>query len=109
MKLRVGDSIQEHMKRMAEIFEELAVIGDPVQEEDQVIHLLAGLPESYSMLITALEANADVPKMDVVMECWLHEERKQKDKESNAKQKDQDDDAVRAMEATGCLDSVEWE
>jgi hypothetical protein len=100
LKLREGDSIQEHMKKMVEVFEELAVIGDPVQEEDQVIHLLAGLPESYSMLVTALEANADVPKLDVVMERLLHEERKQKDREGDAKQKDQEDDAVRAMAAT---------
>ena len=42
---------------MTEVFEELAVIGDPVKEEDQVVHLLAILPESYSMLVTALEAN----------------------------------------------------
>ena len=113
LKLREGDSIQEHMKRMVEIFEELAVIGDPVQEEDQVIHLLAGLPESYSMLVTALEANADVPKMDVVMERLLHEERKQKDKESNAKQKDQDDDAVQppALEDLyncGKMGHIQW-
>jgi hypothetical protein len=69
------------MKKMVEVFKQLAVINDPVQEEDQVIYLLAGLPESYNMLVTALEANADVPKLDVVTERLLHEERKQKDRE----------------------------
>ena len=58
--------------------EELAVVGDPLQEEDQVIHLLASLPESYSMPVAALEANADVPKTEVVMERVLYEGRKQK-------------------------------
>ena len=32
------------------------------------------------MLVTALEANADVPKMEVVTERLLHEERKLKDR-----------------------------
>ena len=34
LKLREGDSVQEHIRKMIEIFEELAVIGDPVTEED---------------------------------------------------------------------------
>ena len=47
--------------------------------------MLARLPNSYSMLVTALEANANG--------CgYLQKERKQKDRE-----KDQNDDAVRAM------------
>ena len=67
---------------MTEIFAELAVIGSPVEEEDRVVHLLASMPESYGVLITALEANSEVPKMEVVTEHLLHEERKQKEKES---------------------------
>ena len=101
MKLKEGDSVQEHIKKMIEIFEELAVVGDPLQEEDQVIHLLAGLPESYSMLVTALEANADVPKMEVVMERVLHEERKQKEREGDMKRKDREDDVVSHLKGAG--------
>lgn len=78
---------------MIEVFEELAVIGDPLQEEDQVVYLLASLPESYDMLVTALEANADVPQMEVVMERLLHEERKLKDRGD-------DRDQSKAMTAT---------
>ena len=37
--------------------------------------LLASLPESYSMLVTALETY--VPQMEVLVERLLHEERKQ--------------------------------
>ena len=64
---------------MTEIFEELAVIGDPVKEEDCVVYLLASLPESYNMFITALEASSDAPQMEVT-ERLLQEERKQKDR-----------------------------
>ena len=66
------ESVHEHIKAMTELFEVLevlAVIGDPVTEEDHVMHLLASLPDSYNMLATALEANSEaVPKMEVVME-----------------------------------------
>ena len=64
---------------MTEIFEGLSVIGDPVSGEDRVVHLLASLPDLYNMLVTALEANSDVPEMDVVTERLLHEERKMKE------------------------------
>ena len=61
---------------MTEIFEGLAVIGDLMKEEDRVVHLLASLPRSFDMLVTALESNIDVPKFEIVTEKLLHEERK---------------------------------
>ena len=51
---------------MIELFDALSVVGDPVSEEDSVVFLLASLPE--------------VPKMEVVTEQLLHEERKLKDR-----------------------------
>ena len=83
LRLKEGNSVQEHIRKMIEIFEELAVVGDPLAEEDQVVYLLASLPESYSMLVTALEANAEVPKMETVTERLVHEERKQKGREGS--------------------------
>ena len=62
---------------MMELFNELAIVGDVIQNEDHVIYLLASLPDSYGMLVTALEANKEVPKMDIVTERTLHKERKQ--------------------------------
>lgn len=80
LKLSDGGSMQNHIKQLTEIFECLSLIGDPVGEEDQVVHLLAGLPDSYDMLVTALEANAEVPKMAVVTERLLYEETKLQEK-----------------------------
>ena len=65
---------------MTKIFNGLSVIGDPISEEDHVVHLLASLPDSYNMLVTALEANVEVPKIEVVTERLLHEERKLKER-----------------------------
>ena len=68
---------------LTEIFDELSIIGDPIDEENQVVHLLANLPESYDMLVTAFEPGPEVPKLEIVTEGLLHEETKQRDKESS--------------------------
>ena len=80
LRLRDGDSIQKHIKDMTETFNELAAIDDPITEEDRVVYLLASLPESYDILVTAVEASVEVPKMEIVTEQLLHEERKIKEK-----------------------------
>ena len=85
LKLKESESIQLHVKAMMEIFQELAIIGDPMEEEDRVVHLLASLPKSYDMLVTALEASTDVPKLETVIERLVHEERKLKE---NLKEED---------------------
>lgn len=66
---------------MTELFKALAVIGDAVTEEYQVVHLLSSLPVSYNMLATAIEAQSDaVPKWELVTERLQHEEQKHKEK-----------------------------
>ena len=79
-KLKDQESVQAHLKSMVEIFDELAVIGDAIEEEDKVVHILTSLPESYGMLVTALEASVEVPKLELVTEKILNEERKLKEK-----------------------------
>ena len=69
--LRDGDSVQNHIKAMTELFNELAIVGDTIEDEDRVVYLLASLPESYNTLVTALEAHEEVPKMEVVTERLL--------------------------------------
>ena len=66
---------------MTDIFNALSVMEVPLSDEDRVIYLLASLPESFGVLVTALEASAEVPKIDVVTERLLHEERKLREKE----------------------------
>ena len=58
------------------IFDELSIIdiGDLLGEENQVVHLLASLPESYDMLVTALEASPEVPKLEIITERLLHKD-----------------------------------
>ena len=41
LRLRDGESVQEHIKTMIELFNELAIVGDAIDEEDRVVYLLA--------------------------------------------------------------------
>ena len=75
--------MQKRVKMLTEIFDELPIIGDPLGEENQVVHLLERLPESYDMLVAALEASAEFPKLEIIVERLLLEETKQRDKESS--------------------------
>ena len=81
-----GELVQKHLKTMTELFNELSVIGAPM-EEDKVVTLLASLPDSFNMLVTALEANAEVPSMEVVTERLIHEDRKANERETASSEK----------------------
>ena len=52
------------------------MIGEAISEEDRAECLLASLPKSYNVPVTALEASAKVPRLTVVRERLLHEETK---------------------------------
>ena len=74
--------MQKHVKAMTELFNEFSVIGAPIEEEDKVVTLLASLPDSCNMLVTALEANAEVPSMEVVTKRLIHEDRKANERDT---------------------------
>ena len=78
MKLLPGMNVHQLLKSFVEIFEELSIIGEAVDNEDKVIHLLASLPDEYSTLVTALEAQDNIPSWEIVQEKLLHEENKLK-------------------------------
>ena len=86
MRLAEGGSVQEHIKSLTEVCDELSAIGEPVKEEDCVVYLLASLPECYNVLVTALEANSEVPTLAVVTEWLLHEETKMKSQSNQPSQ-----------------------
>ena len=60
------------------------MIAEPVSDidEDKVVYLLAGLPESYDVVVVVLENGSDtVPVLETVTERLLREEQKLKDRE----------------------------
>lgn len=74
-EMKEGTSIQEHMKHMKELTDKLAAIDAAISEEDQVVTLLGSLPQSYSTLVTALEARENV-SFSYVQQSLIHEEHK---------------------------------
>ena len=64
MKLSDSVSMTKYIKKMNEIFNELAVIAEPVSDEDKVVYLVTGLPESYDVLVTALKNGSDTGNGD---------------------------------------------
>ena len=54
-----------------------------------VVHLLASLPDSYNVLVTALEAQSEnVPRWELVTERLLHQEIKFKERVSTLSESD---------------------
>ena len=83
LRLKDGDSMSNHIKAMTEIFNELAVTGAAMEDEDKAVTLLASFPEAYNMLVTALEASTEVPQIKVVIERLLYEEKKLGEREKS--------------------------
>lgn len=83
MQLEENTSVHEHLKQFIELFSDLAVLGNAIDDDDKVIHLLSSLPESYNTLVTAIEAQEKVPTWEAVAEKLLHEEQKQKETQSS--------------------------
>ncbi|KAF2350340.1 hypothetical protein FHG87_018904 [Trinorchestia longiramus] len=78
MKLENGQNLQDHLKVFVELFEELAIIGDAMEEKKRMIILLSLLPDGFSTLVTALEAHEKIPAWEVVTERLLNEGRRQR-------------------------------
>ena len=82
MKLSDSGSMREYIKDNEGTFDELAAIAEPITDEDKVVYLLAGLPDTYDVLVTALESGSDaVLALEIVTEHLFREEQKLKDKE----------------------------
>ena len=41
LRLKEGDSVQDHIRQMTEIFNAFSVVEAPLSEEDRVIYLVA--------------------------------------------------------------------
>lgn len=62
-------------KTIREIFEALAVIDDPVSEEDKAVYLLASFPDLFSMLVTALGAVPEEGKHHSLGGCCMRNKK----------------------------------
>jgi len=56
-RMNEGDDMRQHLNRMKEMADELAVIGAPISDDDYVTTVCASLPSSYSNWVIAYSRN----------------------------------------------------
>ena len=76
MEMKDTASVEAHLKEMKELTDQLAAVGAPISEEDQVVTLLGSVPKKFSTLVTALEARESNLSLSYVQQAFLHEEQK---------------------------------
>ena len=82
MEMKEGTTIENHLKEMKELSDQLSAIDAPITEEDQVVTLLGSLPKSFSTLVTALEARVDEGlSLKYVQQALVNEEQKMRAQE----------------------------
>ncbi len=59
LRMKKGVRIEEHLRRIDELSDQLAAIGEEVKETHKVAVLLQSVQESYPTLVTALLARGD--------------------------------------------------
>ncbi len=76
LKMKDSDSLDEHLRRMKAITDQLAAIKAPIPEDEHIVALLLSLPRSYNTLITALTAKGDELSLANVHQALMSEEEK---------------------------------
>ncbi len=77
MEMKETTSVEKHLKEMKELTDQLAAVGAPIAEEDQVVTIVGSMPNKFSTLVTALEARGDDDlSLSYVQQALIHEEHK---------------------------------
>lgn len=69
-------SIDEYLQGLTMRFDQLAILGKTIDQEDQVEYVLEGLPEEYKSLVDAIEGRDIPPMMTELHERLLNHEAK---------------------------------
>lgn len=78
LRMTEGESVEGHMKALAELMDELSVIDTPIKLAERSMYLLESLPPAMDNLVTAMTGSVEVPAWDVIAERLRTEEAKQK-------------------------------
>ncbi len=84
LKMKESDHIDEHLRRMKVITDQLAAIKAPIPHDEHLVALLLSLPRSYNTLVTALTAKGDELTLTQLHQALLNEEEKRKQSKSKA-------------------------
>ncbi|RVW56689.1 hypothetical protein CK203_075078 [Vitis vinifera] len=71
-----GDSMLDYILKMKTIYDNLAVVGEPVKDRDHILQLLGGLGPDYNSIVASLTAREDDLSLHSVYNILLtHEQR----------------------------------
>jgi hypothetical protein len=70
-------TISEYVGKMCALVDDMATSGKPLDEEDIVSYILAGLDEDYNSVVTTLVARSDVVSIAEAYAQLLHYEQRQ--------------------------------
>lgn len=73
-------TIDEYLQGLTTRFDNLASLGKPLEHEDQIEHILEGLPEEYKTIVDQIEGRDISPTIVYVHERLLNHEAKLLDK-----------------------------
>lgn len=74
--MKGNKSINEYLQGLTMRFDQLAILGKTIDQEDQVEYVLEGLPEEYKSLVDAIEGRDIPPTMTELHERLLNHEAK---------------------------------
>ena len=57
-----GEGVQEHIHMLQQMFQQLHVVGDGMDEEQKVIHILSTLPNKYDNFLSRLLQKPQIPR-----------------------------------------------
>lgn len=70
------NTVDEYMQGLITKFDQLALLGKPLQHEKQVEHILLGLREDYKSVIEQIEGRDSPPSIPEIHEKLLNKENK---------------------------------
>jgi transposase InsO family protein len=86
-KLKENETMIAYISRVMTLVQQLEAMKAGPPDEDIVVILLGGLPESYENLVTSIESRAEMPSSEYVKERLIYEEKKRSEKsEANESQ-----------------------
>lgn len=71
-----SQTVDEYVQGLIKKFDQLALLGQPLPHDDQIDHILEGLPEDYKSVVDQLENRETTPSLAEVHEKLLNREAK---------------------------------
>ncbi|XP_019084271.1 PREDICTED: uncharacterized protein LOC109125922 [Camelina sativa] len=73
---KASRSIEEYFQGFTTRFDQLALLDNPIAQEDQIDYILGGLPDEYKQVVDQIEGRDTTPSLTVVLEKLINQELK---------------------------------